>query len=63
MPTEHTERIVLELEPVGGSWSDVPVDVRVRRLLRAAVRSYGLRVKVIRRVEPKVRKGRRKAAA
>lgn len=58
-----TPRLTLEIEPVGdASWAAVPVEVRLRRLLRAAVRSYGLRVKLITPAKPKRRRARKKVA-
>lgn len=58
-----TPRLTLEIEPVGdASWAAVPVEVRLRRLLRAAVRSYGLRVKLIAPVKPKRRPRKRTKA-
>lgn len=39
-----TPRFVIEFEPVGGAaWRDVPAAIRLRRLLKASTRSYGLR--------------------
>ena len=46
------DRIVLTLTPSGGTWQRVPVDVRLRRLLRAAGRSFGLRVVQVRTEDP-----------
>lgn len=51
---------VLELTPVGDrAWLAVPVEVRLRRLLRAAARSYGMRVRM---VKAKRRRTKRKVA-
>ena len=39
------QRLHVELEPVtGASWAGVPPEVRLRRLLKLALRSCGLRV-------------------
>jgi excisionase family DNA binding protein len=44
--------VVVTLEPVGGlRWAETPVVIRVRSLLKAAARSYGLRCTAIRRAE------------
>lgn len=41
----NAPRYILELEPAGGDrWAPVPPAVRLRRLLKAAARAYGLRV-------------------
>lgn len=43
-------RYVLVLAPITGSrWAAVPPAVRLRRLLKAAARSFGLRVVEVRR--------------
>lgn len=52
MPAKtRPESYVLELVPIAGTWSEVPADVRLRRMLKAARRSYGFRVLVVRQGE------------
>ena len=41
-------RFIVELEPLSGAWSRVPPEVRLRRLLRGALRAYGLRARLVR---------------
>lgn len=44
-------RYLVELTPVGGSpWQGVPPDERLRRLLKAMLRSYGMRCTSVRPV-------------